>query len=109
MYAVASCGDGPEAMVADRFGRAQFFAFFDEAGAFLRSVKNDSSSAAHGAGGQAVAVIASEGAKVAIGPQFGVNAESAMKAGGISAFAASGCTVSEAVSQCIAGGLKKLF
>ncbi len=109
MYAVASCGDGPEAMVADRFGRAQFFAFFDEGGRFLRSVENDTSSSAHGAGGQAVALVASEGAKVVIGPQFGVNAESAMKAGEISGFSASGCTVSEAVSRCISGDLKKLF
>ncbi len=109
MYAVASQGDGSEALVADRFGRAGYFAIFDAEGNFLKSIVNDTSSMAHGAGGQAAALVASEGANVVIGPQFGPNAESALKSGGISAFSAAGCTVSEAVRKCIAGELKRFF
>ncbi len=109
MYAVASSGEGPDALVADRFGRAEYFSIFDGEGKYLRSVRNDTSAMAHGAGGQAVAAVASEGVKAVIGPQFGPNAESAMKGGGLSAFVASGCTVSKAVADCIAGNLKKVL
>lgn len=109
MYAVASSGEGADALMADRFGRAEYFSLFDGDGNYLRSIKNDTTAMAHGAGGQAVAAVASEGVKVVIGPQFGPNAESAMKGGGLSAFMASGCTASKAVSDCIAGKLKKVF
>lgn len=107
MYGVASKGEGKEALVADRFGRAEYFAIFDEKGDFLKDIRNDTSSTAHGAGGQAVAMVASEGVTIVIGPQFGPNAESAMKGGKISAFVASSGTVAQAVADCIAGKLKK--
>ncbi|MCF4151669.1 dinitrogenase iron-molybdenum cofactor biosynthesis protein [Dethiosulfovibrio sp. F2B] len=107
MYAVAAQGEGSEALVADRFGRAAYFVIFDEKGSYIKSLRNDTSSVAHGAGGQAVAMVASEGAKIVIGPQFGPNAESSMRAGGITAFSASGVSASEAVRLCIAGELKR--
>lgn len=102
MYAVASQGQGPDAPVADRFGRAGYFALFDGDGNFLKTLSNDTSEVQHGAGSRAASLVASEGAAVVIGPKPGPNAETVLKNQGIKFFPARDCTASQAVRKCMA-------
>lgn len=109
MYAVASQGQEPSSMVAERFGRAPWFLIFDDNGVYSSSLENTSVSMAHGAGGQTVSLLASEGVNVVIGPQFGPNAVTSLKRGSIDAFEASAMLCSDAVKSCKEGKLKKAF
>ncbi|HRV71011.1 MAG TPA: NifB/NifX family molybdenum-iron cluster-binding protein [Thermovirgaceae bacterium] len=106
--AIASEGPTMDSMVAERFGRCPFFLILDQDGNLEESMSNDATQAAHGAGGMAVQSIAAKGAKTLIAPRLGPNATMALKASGIRAFEASGCTCLEALEKFRKGSLKEI-
>ncbi len=72
-------GGGLEDVIADRFGRAPVFTIveLDEQGNILnvKVVENPGASASSGAGVKSVQVLVDEGVDIAVGPNFGPNAQ----------------------------------
>jgi predicted Fe-Mo cluster-binding NifX family protein len=106
--AIAAEGNTIESMIAGRFARCPYFLILDEDGKLEEAFSNDATQAAHGAGGMAVQSIAAKGAKTLIAPRLGPNATMALKASGIRAFEASGCTCKEAYENFLKGSLKEI-
>lgn len=106
--AIASEGTTLESMVAERFGRCPYFLILDEDGKLEEAFSNEATQAAHGAGGMAVQNVAQRGVQGLIAPRLGPNATMALKASGIRAFEASGCTCKEAYENFLKGSLKEI-
>lgn len=106
--AIASEGQTIESMVAERFGRCPFFLILNEEGVLEESLSNDATQAAHGAGGMAVQSLAGKSVDVLIAPRLGPNATMALKASGIRAFEAIGCSCREAFENYKKGSLKEI-
>lgn len=106
--AIASEGQDMESMVAERFGRCPYFLILDEDGKLEESFSNEGTQASHGAGGMAVQSIAAKSAGVLIAPRLGPNATMALKASGMCAYEAIGCTCREAFENYRKGNLKEI-
>lgn len=106
--AIAAEGQTIESMVAERFGRCPFFLILNEDGTLEESFSNEATQAAHGAGGMAVQSLAQKNVNVLIAPRLGPNATMALKASGIRAFEAVGCSCLEAFENHKKGSLKEI-
>ncbi|MDO9507946.1 MAG: NifB/NifX family molybdenum-iron cluster-binding protein [Thermovirgaceae bacterium] len=106
--AIASEGQTLESMVAERFGRCPFFLILNEDGTLEETFSNEATQAAHGAGGMAVQSLAAKGAGALIAPRLGPNATMALKASGMRAYEANGCTCKEACENYLKGSLKEI-
>ncbi|MEB3817045.1 MAG: NifB/NifX family molybdenum-iron cluster-binding protein [Desulfurococcales archaeon] len=102
----ASGGQGLDAMVADRFGRAEKFVIVDideERGKILKVETHDNPgySAGSGAGVKAAQKLGDLGVKIYVGPTPGPNAYAALQYLGIKIYTLTGVTVREAVEAVI--------
>ncbi len=82
-------GNGLDDVVADRFGRAQYFTIIelDEKGNIvnIKVVENPGATASGGAGVKAVQKLVEEGVEIVVGPSFGPNAKALLDEMGIKA------------------------
>ena len=105
---VTATGEGPEATVDQRFGRAAFFVAVDTDRGTAESVSNAAGVAAvQGAGTQAVQTIAGLDAECLITGDIGPKAYRALEAAGITTFVGAGGTVREALEDMAQGRLRQ--
>jgi len=107
---VAIPADGKDAgsSMAGRFARAPFFVVFDDDGNIVESIENSVAGVAHGAGGNAVKLLADHNVDAVIVPQVGPNASMALKMAGISAFLSQHAILSDIIQQYLQGSLNKI-
>ncbi len=98
MVCITAQAPGLDAPVEPRFARAPFFIFVETGTGEVHSVANALCGNAGGAGPRVVQFIAEYGAEVLVTGQLGGNAERALQAAGIPAYAFTGeRTVGEAL------------
>jgi len=104
---VSASGQGLEARVAPRFGRAAGFVLFDTQTREVRQVDNSQSlNTAQGAGIQAAEAVARLGAECLITGHCGPKAFRTLQAAGIKLYTGADGTVGEALAALEAGRLK---
>ncbi len=103
---VTSQGDNLAASVDPRFGRAQFFVFYDTDSDEFEAVENASLSAAGGAGISAAKTVIDAGAKAVLTGNCGPKAMTALKAAGIAIYSGLTGTVDEAIQSFRDGKVK---
>lgn len=87
------------------FGRAARFALYDDSDSSFAILANDGIGAEHGAGTGAAAFLADKGVGMVIAPEIGPKADQALKSAGIlTAVAAAGTELGEALAQFIVPG-----
>lgn len=107
--AIPSRGNGKEAPVDSRFGRAEGYYLYDPDTGSGEDVENAARMEAGGAGGLAVRSLAGRGVTTVLAPDLGPNALEAVQAFGIHAFSlALPCTVEEAIARYGAGELQEI-
>ena len=84
--AVCSKGEGLEALVDERFGRADKFVIVDTETKAVKTVENTAKDAGVGAGGQSVRILEEENIEVVLVPEVGPKAVDALKAFEITAY-----------------------
>lgn len=94
---ITSQGDNLAAAVDPRFGRAQYFVFYDTDSDEFEAVENASLSAAGGAGIAAAKTVIDAGAKAVLTGNCGPKAMTALKAAGIAIYSGLAGTVDEAI------------
>lgn len=106
---ISSSGENEDSLMAQNFGRAPFFAAFNEAGEF--SVYNNPGlDAMGGAGIKAAQCVVSSGAKAVVTGKVGPRAEDVLKEAGIQVFVSKDTlTVKDALECCKGGKLQRLF
>lgn len=105
---VTASGEGLDAAVDPRFGRAPFFVFVDPETGAVASVPNEGLARDHGAGVGAAAAVAGRGARVLITGHCGPRALEVLEAGGVEVYVAPGGPVREAVEAWRRGTLERL-
>lgn len=107
---ITAKGEGADAAVEPRFGRAPYFVFADtEAGTFV-SVRNELVDAAGGVGPRSAQVLVDHGATVLVTGQLGGNAATALKAAGIKVYSfGDAATVARALEKYTQGGLSEIL
>ncbi len=105
--AVTSAGEGMDAQVDPRFGRAVYFVMVETETMECETVQNGNIAAAGGAGINAAKVVIDHGAKAVLTGNCGPNAERTLRAGGAKLYTGLSGTVAEAVEQFKAGTLKE--
>jgi predicted Fe-Mo cluster-binding NifX family protein len=104
--AVSSSGEGLEASVDPRFGRAAAFVVHDTESSETRTIDNSSGEgAAHGAGVQAAETMSRIGADCIATGHCGPKAFAALSAAGITVYTGASGTVAEAVEAVVHGRL----
>lgn len=106
--AIPSEGKDGSSRMAERFARAPYFIIFDDKGQVIRSLENGSTVMAHGAGGNAVKILAENGIDSVIVPQLGPNAAIALKAAQIKVFETCSDTVDSIIGKYLKGELNQL-
>jgi predicted Fe-Mo cluster-binding NifX family protein len=105
---VSNGGKGMDAVMDDRFGRAEAFVVVDkETGEAVETIVNASVGASHGAGTAAASLMKSAGVNAVISGRYGPKAFDALRALGIEAWVApSGITAERALSLFSDGDLE---
>jgi predicted Fe-Mo cluster-binding NifX family protein len=103
--AVTAVGEGMDAQVDPRFGRAACFALVDTETMSCESIANGNVAAAGGAGINAAKVVIDAGAEAVLTGNCGPNAERTLRAGKVKLYTGVSGTVAEAVAQFKAGAL----
>lgn len=104
--AVTATGQGLDAPMDSRFGRAECFVVYDSEQDRTETVDNAQNLAAvQGAGIQAAKTVATLGVEAVITGHVGPKAFAALSAAGVRIYTASGCTVGEAIDRWRAGDL----
>lgn len=107
--AISATGEKISDHVDPRFGRCQYFQFFDPISENIETVKNEENvNAQSGAGVQAAELVANHDADVVITGNCGPKAFAAFQASGIKVFACSDCSVGEALEKYKKGELEQL-
>lgn len=107
---ICSNSEGLKSVVADRFGRADFFVIVDLESKEVKTIENTSKNEASGAGGSAVRNLNQENVEVVLVPELGPKAMTAIKAFEIKAYGyQSGVTVEEAIEEYKLGKLKEIL
>ncbi len=103
-------GEGMQALMDDRFGRAEAFLVVDrESGKAIETIDNTSVNASHGAGTAAANTMKSGGVEAVISGRFGPKAFDALRALGIETWVApSGITAGEALRMLDDAGLEQM-
>jgi predicted Fe-Mo cluster-binding NifX family protein len=70
--AITSTGNTPEARLDDRFGRCEYFVFYDTEDHSLEYLPNQHKNDVKSAGEESIKLIASKGAQKVISGEFGV-------------------------------------
>jgi len=105
--AVTSAGEGMEAQVDPRFGRAARFVLVDTDTMEFETVDNANINAAGGAGINSAKAVIDTGAKAVLTGNCGPNAERTLRAGNVKLYTGLTGTVAEAVEQFKTGTLKE--
>ena len=103
--AVTAVGDGMDAQVDPRFGRAAYFALVDTETMAYEAVANGNVAASGGAGINAAKVVIDSGAQAVLTGNCGPNAERTLRAGKVKLYTGVEGTVTAAVEQFKAGAL----
>jgi predicted Fe-Mo cluster-binding NifX family protein len=103
-------GQGVDAAMDDRFGRAEAFLVAErETGTIIETIDNASANASHGAGTGAANLLKSAGVGAVISGRFGPKAFDALQALGIEAWVAPpGITAGEALRLLEDGALEQM-
>ena len=103
-------GEGMQALMDSRFGRAEAFLVVDrETGKVVETIENASVAASHGAGTAAANTMRSGGIQVVISGRFGPKAFDALRTLGIETWVAPpGITAGEALRMLEDGGLEQM-
>lgn len=105
---ITARGDGLDAEVDGRFGRAARFVLYDTETLKVQSIGNQQSlNAAQGAGIQAAETIARLGAECLLTGHCGPKAFRTLAAAGIRVYAGAAGTVSQAIDSFLEGSLKQ--
>jgi predicted Fe-Mo cluster-binding NifX family protein len=107
---VTHAGQGMDALMDGRFGRAEAFLVVDrESGEVVETIDNASVGASHGAGTAAANTMRSEGVEAVISGRFGPKAFDALRALGIATWVAPpGITAGEALHLLDEGDLEQM-
>jgi len=103
--AVTAVGEGMDAQVDPRFGRAACFAMVDTETMACESIENGNVAAAGGAGINSAKVVIDAGAEAVLTGNCGPNAERTLRAAKVKLYTGVSGTVGEAVAQFKAGSL----
>ncbi|MDA3792088.1 MAG: NifB/NifX family molybdenum-iron cluster-binding protein, partial [Elusimicrobia bacterium] len=106
--AITSDGADKKSAVDSRFGRCNYFIFYDRGNDEYKAVENKAANAAHGAGIEAARAVAEEGVKAVITGNIGPNASGVIRASSVDIFSVKGGTIQEAVKAFNSGKLNKL-
>ncbi|MDK2974900.1 MAG: hypothetical protein PWP08_1271 [Methanofollis sp.] len=99
-----------DALAEERFGRAPYFAIFDEESGAETTVQNAGAAGAGGVGVRAAQTMVDNGVKVLITGQIGGNANAALSAAGIEVYEyRAGGSVKDAVAAYRAGKLSRIL
>ncbi len=104
---VTALGPHEDSEVDPRFGRCQFFVFFDLHTRKAEGVANPHIESSGGAGIQSAQMVASKGAAVVLTGHVGPNAFKTLSAAGVAIFTGAAGTVKEAVDAYEAGTLAR--
>jgi predicted Fe-Mo cluster-binding NifX family protein len=104
---VTALGPKEGSEVDPRFGRCQFFVFFDLHTREVESIPNPNIGSSGGAGIQSAQLVASKGAAIVVTGHVGPNAFKTLNAAGVSIFTGATGTVQEAVAAYEAGKLAR--
>jgi len=88
--AISACNEGLESVVANRFGRCDYFVIYDMESKEVSSIENKAKFESHGAGGIAVRLLNEQGVKVALVPELGPRAMEVLNAYDIKAYSYKG-------------------
>ncbi len=102
---VTALGPKEDSAVDPRFGRCQFFVFFDLHTRMVESFANPNIESSGGAGIQSAQMVASKGAVIVLTGHVGPNAFKTLNTAGVSIFTGATGTVKEAVAAYEAGKL----
>jgi predicted Fe-Mo cluster-binding NifX family protein len=102
---VTALGPQSDSEVDPRFGRGQFFVFFNLHTREVEGIVNPNIEASGGAGIQSAQLVASKGAAIVITGHVGPNAFKTLSAAGVVIFTGATGTVKEAVDAYEAGKL----
>ena len=94
---ITSSGKDTHSKVDPRFGRSQYFIFYDTDTDEFQAFENTDVNTMHGAGIQVGKLISSRNVEAVITGQVGPNAFQTLQAAGIKAFHAGNVTVAEAI------------
>jgi predicted Fe-Mo cluster-binding NifX family protein len=105
--ALTAMGDGPDAILDTRFGRAEWFLIYDqETDAFEVIDNEENQGAVQGAGVQAAETVVRAGAQVLITGHCGPKAFRALNAADVTVYNTDAETVAEALARFAAGMLE---
>ncbi|HHQ49483.1 MAG TPA: dinitrogenase iron-molybdenum cofactor biosynthesis protein [Acidobacteria bacterium] len=104
---VTAQGEGLEAPVDPRFGRARSFVLVDTRTLTTETIENTGADADHGAGINAGMTLARSGVRALLTGHVGPKAHDVLKAAGIEVYAGASGTVREAVAAFLDGKLHK--
>lgn len=105
---VTALGPGEAAQVDPRFGRCQFFVFFDLHARTFEGLANPNIDSSGGAGIQSAQFVASKGAAIVLTGHVGPNAFRTLSAAGVTIFTGAAGTVKDALDAYEAGKLAKI-
>ncbi|MFC2060988.1 NifB/NifX family molybdenum-iron cluster-binding protein [Elusimicrobiota bacterium] len=105
---VTSTGNNLDSQVDPRFGRCQYFVFYDYETGKSDIVENQAADAAHGAGIQASQLVIERKPEAVITGNIGPNASSVLFNAGVKVYSATGKIVQEAIESYNQGKLKEL-
>ncbi len=92
IIAFCSTGTSMDAPLSGRFGRADYFLFFDTETKDVTATENSAKNAAGGAGGQAVQQLVDAGVAAVIAPETGPQAFTALEQFSITPYRQENCT-----------------
>ena len=108
LIAVTARGDGLEAPIDERFGRATRFVLYDTESREVRNVDNDMNlNAAQGAGIQAAQNLAGLGAECLLTGHCGPKAFRTLAAAGVRVFTGAAGTVRQTIDAYVSGSLRQ--
>ncbi len=106
--ALCSTGEKLNSTLDERFGRANYFIFYNTESLEMDVIKNSAKEASGGAGGLAVQLLVDNKTEILIAPEIGPQALGALRKFGIPAFKhGSSKTVEDAITAWGNGALKK--
>ena len=103
---VTACGNGLEAAVDPRFGRARYFIIVEPETLKFEAIENPNLDASGGAGIQSAQFIAGRGVKVVLTGNVGPNAFKGLEATGVKIITGTSGTVMEALAEYKKGRMK---
>lgn len=107
--AISSTGEKTSDLVDPRFGRCQYFQFYDTESRKIETVQNiEAPLAESGAGVQTAELVANQGAEVVITGNCGPKAFSALQEEGIRVYSCSDSSVKQAIEKLDRGELVQL-